>query len=111
MSEETKNTNVKRDSRGFSKIDRVIKSTAKNHNLENALYKHKALKHWQEVVAAFVEEASKLTQAIDFKKGVLVVACLSNEVAYKIKQLSDKIISALNEVLGRRVIFAIYLEK
>lgn len=101
---------TKRNSKGFLKIDKVIKTSAKNHNFENVLYKHQVAKHWHDVASAFVEEATRLTQVIDLKKGVLVVACLSGEVAYKIRQLSQKIITALNEILGKRVVFAIYLE-
>jgi hypothetical protein len=94
--------------KGFSKIDKVLNKTAKN--LENALYKHKALKHWQEIATAFVEEAASFTQAINFEKGILTIACLSREVASKIKLLADRIITALNEILGRQMFFAIYVE-
>ena len=96
--------------KGFQKIDRVIKQTAKQYNLEIALYRHKTLKHWREVAGAFVEEAAALTQAIDFKKGVLTVACLSREVASKLRLLAQRIIYALNQLLGRQVVYAIYLE-
>ena len=96
--------------KGFSKIDKVLNKTAKHYNLENALYKHKALKHWAEIAAAFVEEAKELTQAIDFQKGVLTIACLSREVASKIKLLAQNIIRALNELLGRQMVYAIYVE-
>ena len=96
--------------KGFSKIDKVLNKTAKHYNLENALYKHKALKHWQEIASAFVEEAAVFTQAVDFQKGILTVACLSREVASKIKLLAQRIISALNDILGRQMVYAIYVE-
>ena len=96
--------------KGFSKIDKVLNKTAKNYNLENALYKHKTLKHWQEIASAFVEEAAGFTQAVDFQKGVLTVACLSREVASKIRLLAERIIAALNELLGRQMVYAIYVE-
>jgi hypothetical protein len=51
-----------------------------------------------------------LTQAVDFKKGVLTVACLSREVASKIKLFAESILEALNQVLGARLVFAIYTE-
>jgi hypothetical protein len=96
--------------KGFSKIDKVLNRAAKNYNLENALYKHKALKHWQEIASAFVEEAANLTQAVDFQKGILTVACLSREVASKIKLLAQNIIRALNQLFGRQMVYAIYIE-
>ena len=96
--------------KGFSKIDKVLNTTAKHYNLENALYKHKTLKHWGDIAAAFVEEAKDMTQAVDFQKGVLTIACLSREVASKIKLLAQNIIRALNEVLGRQMVYAIYIE-
>lgn len=111
MTFETKNNKKNSYTKGFSKIDRVLKSTAKQYKLEDVLNKHQAIKYWQQVASGFIDNAEKLTKAMDFKKGVLVVACLTSEIAYQIKLMSEKIISALNEVLGRKVIYAIYLEK
>lgn len=99
-------TNNSRQS-GFARIDRVLGKTAKDYNLENAVNKYKAIKHWHQIAAAFVEEAQSLTQAVDFEKGVLTVACLSREVAYKLKLLAQRIISALNQLLGRQMVFAL----
>ena len=95
---------------GFYKIDKVIKQTAKQHNLEGALYRHQALTCWNEIAKGFLAESKELTKAVDLKKGVLTVACLTREVAYKIKLFAPRIIEALNQVLGRRVVFAIYTE-
>jgi len=102
--------NRKKYYKGFAKIDKLVSQTAKQYNLENALYRHQTLKHWQEIACTFVEEAKDFTQAIDFKKGVLTIACLSREVASKLKLMSQKIISALNELIGRQVVYAIYVE-
>lgn len=96
--------------KGFSKIDKVLIKTAKHYNLEAAVYRHKALKYWREIASIFVEEAAGFTQAVDFQKGVLTVACLSREVASKIKLLAQRIIAALNELLGRQMVYAIYVE-
>ena len=96
--------------KGFSKIDNLIKVTAKNYKLETALYRHKALKNWQSVAGSFVQEAANLSQAIDFKKGVLIVACLSKELASKLRLLAQNIVAALNHILGKTVIFGIYIE-
>jgi Dna[CI] antecedent, DciA len=96
--------------KGFVPIDKLLKNTAKEYNLESALYHHKTITGWQTVAAGFIEDAAAKTKVLDFSKGVLTVACLSREVAYKIKLMADQIIAALNEVIGKRVIYAIYVE-
>ena len=62
------------------------------------------------VAGSFVEEAKEMTQALDLKKGVLLVACLSREVARKFKVLAGNIVSALNQLLGKQVVFALCFE-
>ena len=96
--------------KGFSKIDKLLGQTAKQYSLENAVYKHKTIKHWHDVASGFIDGAKELTQATDFKKGVLTVACLSREIASKVKLLAQRIIYALNQVLGKQMVFAIYVE-
>lgn len=95
---------------GFSKIDKVINKTAKQYHLESAYYKYKTTKYWHRVAGAFIDDVKELTQVMDFKNGVLKVACLSREVAIKINLLSKRIIFALNQALGKTVVFAIYIE-
>ncbi|MBL8029660.1 MAG: DUF721 domain-containing protein [Candidatus Doudnabacteria bacterium] len=94
----------------FVKISTVLKSAQKNYQLEEAVYKHKLLKIWSDIVEAFVMQGGRYTKAIDFKKGVLTVASLSTEAAYQVKVLAAKIIEALNEVLGTRTVYAIRIE-
>jgi len=96
--------------KGFTPIGKLLKKTAKDYNLESALYRHKTLAGWQKVAGGFIEEAAEKTKALDFNKGVLTVACLSREAAYKIKLMAEQIIVALNESIGKRVIYAIYVE-
>jgi len=98
---------MKNYNKGFAKIDKVLSNTAKNYNLEGAMFKHKALKHWQEIAGMFIDGSESLTKAVDLQKGVLTVACLSREVASKIKLLANRIIESLNQLLGKRVVFAI----
>lgn len=94
----------------FTKIDKVIKTAAKNHKLTSALYRHKLLSSWHKIAESFVSEAAEATKAVDFQKGVLWVACLSQEIAYQIKVLSQRLIYALNELLGFQAVFAIHVE-
>ncbi len=103
-------TNRNKIQKGFVKIDRLIKQNAKEKKIDEALYRYKTLKSWQKIAGSFVEEAARLTQAVDFKKGVLVVASLSREAAFKLRLFVDKIIQALNELMGVKVVFAIRFE-
>jgi hypothetical protein len=96
--------------KGFIPIDRLLKNTAKEYDLESALYRHQTITGWQKVASGFIEDAGVKTKALDFSKGVLTIACLSREVAYKIKLMAEQIIAALNEVIGKRVVYAIYVE-
>lgn len=98
------------NNKGFEKLDKELLRTAKNYHLESALYKYKAQKYWNQVAGNFLEEIENLTKVLDFKKGVLKVACLSKQIASQIKLLSDKIIYALNKAFGKTVVYALYLE-
>ena len=96
--------------RGFTRIDKLLNTSAKKHNFEQVFYQHQAIHYWDKAASGFLEEAANSTKAVDFCKGVLTVACLSREVAAKLKLLAQRIIAILNELLGRRVVFALSLE-
>ena len=84
--------------------------TAKRYKLEHALQKHQVLSHWEEVIAAFFQDATGQTKPLDFKNGTLTVACLSKELAYEIKLLTHRLLSAINDLLGAFVVRAIRVE-
>lgn len=96
--------------KGFTPINRILSKTAKNYHLESALYRHEALKQWEKVAGEFIENANGQTKAIDFKKGVLTIACLSREAAYQVRVMVERLILALNQILGKRLIYAIAVE-
>lgn len=96
--------------KGFVPINKLISQIAKQRHFQPALYRHQVLKYWQDIAPGFIEEAAEKTQALDFQKGILTVACLSREVAAKIRLLAQRIIEAINQFLGRQIIYAIYLE-
>lgn len=58
----------------------------------------------------FAEELGKETKAIDLKNGILIVACLSKELAYQIKILAQRIIEYINQLIGKQVVYAISVE-
>ncbi len=97
--------------KNYSKIDKILSLAAKQYKLEPALHKYQASKHWESVLVGFFSEGSKgKTKVIDLKDGLLVVACLCRDLAYQIKLLAQKIIQALNELVGRKIVFAIKIE-
>jgi hypothetical protein len=95
---------------GFARIDKVLPQTAKNYHLEPAVQRYQVLKYWQLIIEDFFSDAKSLTKAIDFKKGVLTVACLSRQAATELRLLVPRLIQAINKVLGRSLVFAIYIE-
>ncbi len=96
--------------KGFVPINQLIGLAAKQYKLENVFYRQRVIRYWREVAGSFIDEARELTQAVDFKKGVLTVACLSREAATQIKLLAQRIIYALNQCLGRSLVYAISIE-
>lgn len=77
---------------------------------QKALHRHKAISIWGKAAAEFFEEAGEASQAIDFKEGVLFVACLTKDLANKIKMFAKRIIYILNQLLGQELVFALRVE-
>ena len=103
--------NNKIKSRGnFSQIDKILNKTAKRYHLEQALSRYQVIKNWHAAAAQFLEESSALTKAVDFQKGVLKVACLSRELAGRLKLFIPRIIEVLNHIMGRPVVYAIAID-
>lgn len=94
----------------FESLDKTINQVARAKKLTGAINRYKVLKCWETAAAGFIKEAKEQTQAVDFKNGVLVVACLSREIAYQIKQLAVRIITLLNQLVGKQVVYAIQVE-
>ncbi len=104
-----KKTSIKHKT-GFVPVGKILPVKSKEYKLDSALVRYKALKFWQTAAADFLENSGELTRALEFKNGVLVVACLSQELAYQIKVLSGRIIYVLNGLLGKNLVFAIRVE-
>ena len=94
----------------FESLGRTINKVAQAKKLTGAVNRYKALKNWEAAVGGFIQEAKELTRALDLKNGVLRVACLSREIAYQIKLLAARIITALNQLVGKQVVYAIQVE-
>ena len=101
---------IKKQNKHFSSLKFDLKNTAKRYKLEAALEKFQVLKGWEEVVVGFFQDAEGKTKAVDFKNGTLTVACLSRELAYEIRLLTHRLITALNDLLGRFAVRALYVQ-
>ncbi len=95
---------------GFIRIGKVLPSVSKQYKLDQALVRYEVIRSWQEVIAGFFENALNQTKAIDFKNGKLTIACLSEALGYEIRALSSRIIYAINSLLGKNLVYAIWIE-
>lgn len=91
-------------------MGKVLSDRIQEYKLQPAFSKHQALKYWAKVVGAYLAEAKEQTRAVDLRNGVLVVACLTKDLAYQIKLLSHRIIAEINKLVGQVVVFAIHTE-
>ncbi|MEK7617986.1 MAG: hypothetical protein AAB410_02470 [Patescibacteria group bacterium] len=96
--------------KGFVGISNAIEGHPKSKILKQAFYKHRAINTWEKAVSEFFEGAEAQSKAVDFKEGVLMVACLSKDLAYKIKAFAQRIIYILNQLIGKDLVFAIRVE-
>jgi predicted nucleic acid-binding Zn ribbon protein len=94
----------------YESIDKVISRSAKEKKMLGAVNRYKTLKNWEKAAGGFILQAGELTRALDLKNGVLFIACLSREIAYQIKLLASRIITVLNQLVGKQVVFAIQIE-
>jgi hypothetical protein len=94
----------------FTNIKYIIPQTAKQHSAEQHFIKYKIYTAWEKVSPGFFAEASDLTKAINFKKGTLTVACLSKDLYNAIRQVSQQILRAINEFLGRQMVYSLVVE-
>jgi len=94
----------------FESLGRVIGKVAKEKKMVGAVNRYKILKNWDKAVGSFITQAADTTRALDVKNGVLFIACLNREVAYQIRLLAARIIELLNQLVGKRVVFAINVE-
>lgn len=97
-------------SKGFIQVNELLSQKITQDKLKKAFNKHRAIKYWEEVVGGILGDAAQQAKAVDLRNGVLVVACLSQELAYQIKLLANRIIEEINRLAGFRVVFALYVE-
>jgi hypothetical protein len=97
--------------KGFVKAgEAALKNHPQSKVFEKALYKHQAIKSWDKAVLEFFEDAKEKTKATDFKEGVLYIACLTKDLASKIKMFAQRIIYILNQLIGKDIVYALKVE-
>ncbi len=94
----------------FTNIKYIIPESAKQHQAESQFIKYKIIAAWEKVAPGFFAECVELTKAINFEKGTLTVACLSKELCTSIRQVCQQILHALNEFLGRELVYSLVVE-
>jgi hypothetical protein len=103
-----KNENTNR--KGFMPVSRAFYTHPRAKVFNQALARHSVLNSWERVIAEFFEDGESQTKAVDFKQGVLLVACLSKELAAKIKLFAQRIIYLLNQALGQTVVYSLQID-
>lgn len=94
----------------FTKIKYIIPEAAKQHQVEQQFIKYKTIAAWEKVSPGFFTEAAELTKAVNFEKGTLYIACLSKDLYFAIRQLTQQILKAINEFLGRQMVYNLVVE-
>jgi len=95
---------------GFSNIKYLIPKAAEQHQLEQQFTKYKIFTVWEKVIIGFFTEAKDITKAIDFQNGKLTIACLSQTLGTQIKQVIPQLLRALNDLLGRNLVYVLIVE-
>lgn len=88
----------------------TINSNLKKYKIEDKIKSVQVCQCWEKVVSELLPNAAQKTIAIKLEKGVLKVASLSREIAYEISLFREKLIEALNALVGKRIVFSIYCE-
>lgn len=95
---------------GFTKIDKVLAGKKIPPEFAKALMRYRAISSCSQVLAELFEQAEGQTKVIDVRGGVLVVGCLSQELAFQIRLYAQRIIAAINQALGKTIIYALKVE-
>ena len=98
-------------SKGFVRAAHAALSAhPKAQVFQKALIRHQAITVWQKAATEFFDSAGNQSKAVDFKDGTLFIACLSKDMANKIKMFAQRIIYILNQLLGQQLVFALRVE-
>lgn len=91
-------------------IRNQINKSLKKYKIEDKVKSTMIVNHWEKVITELFPHAAKKTMALGLERGVLRVAALSKEIAYEISLYKQRLIEMLNNLFGKRLVFAIYIE-
>ncbi len=94
----------------MQKIEFLVKKSLRTHKLETKVKQYSVCRDWESVVTGLFPNAEKKTMAISFENGILRVASLSKDIADQILVCQKRIIYALNEKIGRDLVYRIRCE-
>jgi len=94
----------------FTKLEKIIPESAQAHNLEKQFTKYKIFSIWEKVAPGFFTEAKEQTKPIEFENGKLTIACLSEELGLRLKQVCEQVMRIMNEMLGRKLVYVLVIE-
>ncbi len=94
----------------MQKVGHLVKRAIKKHKLENQIKKYSVCRDWERVIIAVFPHAENKTMAVAFENGILHVASISREIADQIAVYQKRIIYALNEAIGKELVYRIRCE-
>lgn len=94
----------------FTSLKKLIPQAAELHKAERHYAKYQVFAAWEQAVVGFFAEAKQLTKPIEFEKGKLIVACLSQDLQTLLKQVAQQLLRALNDLLGKTLVYSLVIE-
>ena len=94
----------------MQKINKTLNQRIKKYKIEEKVKAEQLLKAWEKVISDFLPNAAKKTMALAFEKGVLKIASLSKEIAYEIHLYQKRLVEALNNYIGKNLVYRIICE-
>jgi hypothetical protein len=91
-------------------INKILNQNIKRYDLDDRVKHYQICQVWEKIVTGFMPEARSKTMAVSFEKGVLTIVSLCKETAEKIRIFHDQIVKALNEFVGKKLVFKILCE-
>ncbi len=87
-------------------IKEVISQILKNQHLDHKMLESRAVRSWEKVIGRTVARA---TTQIFMHQGTLYVSINSSVMRNELLMLKDKIMNALNDEVGHRIVTAIVI--
>jgi len=94
----------------MQRINKTLNAAVKKYKIEDKVRAQSALKHWERVVGELLPKAAQRTMAVSLEKGILRVVALSKELAFEIRMFQQRLMEALNKMIGKRLVFVIVCE-